>query len=64
MLTKKTFVFGNEDNIEYLVSAVIVLAHNTFYCLPDSIEIQKDIDRLQIAFNNVKLDFEEMQKYE
>lgn len=28
------------------------------------IESQKDIDSLQIAFNNVKHDFEEMQKYE
>ena len=29
-----------------------------------NIETQKDIDTLQIAFNNVKRDFEEMQKYE
>ena len=28
------------------------------------IESQKDIDNLQIAFNNVKRDFTEMQKYD
>ena len=28
------------------------------------ITTQKDIDNLQIAFNNLKRDFEEMQKYE
>lgn len=28
------------------------------------IRFQKDIDNIQIAFDNVKRDFEEMQKYE
>ena len=30
----------------------------------DVIKNQQDIDNVQIAFNNVKRDFEEMQKYE
>ncbi len=35
-----------------------------FMIEPDCIRSQKDIDNLQIAFNNVKRDFEEMQKYD
>ena len=41
--------------------------HNSeykFYLEPTYIRTQKDIDNLQIAFNNVKRDYEEMQKYE
>ena len=34
-----------------------------FYLEPTYIRNQKDIDNLQITFNNVKHDFEEMQKY-
>lgn len=44
---------------------VLFERENDYYCLKvnDTIETQKDIDNLQIAFNNVKRDFEEMQKY-
>lgn len=43
---------------------IINIQLNDFMIEPDCIGTQKDIDRLQIAFNNVKRDFEEMQKYE
>lgn len=43
----------------------IHLKKNEFWVYFDHIFYsQKDIDNLQIAFNNVKRDFEEMQKYE
>lgn len=61
---KKTFAFGTDDSIEYLVIGYIDIVYNTFYCYPDSIDSQKDIDNLQIAFNNLKRDFEEVQNYE
>lgn len=63
-ICKKTFAFGNEDNIEYLVIGVIDLVYNIFYCYPDSVESQEDIDNLQLAFNNLKQDFEECMKYD
>lgn len=48
-------------------SAVIDLDFNEF-CIDiwdeEVFETQKDIDNLQIAFNNVKRDYEEMQKYD
>lgn len=37
---------------------------NKYAVLYGAIRTQKDIDNLQIAFNNVKRDYEEMQKYE
>lgn len=43
----------------------IDLETNKFYLMCTAqIETQKDIDNLQIAFNNVKRDYEEMQKLE
>lgn len=43
---------------------IINIQLNDFMIAPDCIGNQKDIDNLQIAFNNVRRDFEEMQKYE
>lgn len=43
---------------------IINIQLGDFMIEPDCIETQKDIDNIQIAFNNVKRDFEEMQKYE
>ena len=37
---------------------------NIFMVVAGHIWTQRQIDNLQIAFNNVKRDFEEMQKYE
>ena len=48
-------------------SQIINIKENRFYIYfwdTDIIETQKDVDKLQIAFNNVKRDFEEMQKYD
>lgn len=44
----------------------INLRHSKFYIdwTNDYIDSQEDIDNLQIAFNNLRRDFEEMQKYE
>ena len=42
---------------------IINIQLGDFMIEPDCIGTQKDIDNLQIAFNNVKRDFEEMQKY-
>lgn len=61
---KKTFSFGNKDIIEYQVNGIIDLFYKTFYLYPNSIKSQKEIDYLQIAFNNLKRDFEEVQNYE
>lgn len=56
------------DNNRYFCALYIKLEpQNTFSILWSTnleFESQKDIDNLQIAFNNVKRDFEEMQKYE
>ncbi len=38
--------------------------YNVFLVTTCLIHSQKDIDDIQIAFNDVKRDFEEMQKYE
>ena len=46
------------------VFMVIDIQLDDFVIWTNSIRYQKDIDKLQIAFNNVKRDFEEMQKYE
>lgn len=56
-------------NSEFYIHAYIFpnyITHNPEYifCLePTLIKTQKDIDNLQIAFNNVRRDYEEMQKY-
>ena len=46
------------------VFMVIDIQLDDFMIWIDCIRTQKDIDNLQIAFNNVKRDFEEMQKYD
>ena len=56
-------VFSNNNN-DYLVIAYIDLNVNDFYIVPDTIYSQRNIDFTQIAFNDVKRDFEEMQKYD
>lgn len=61
---KKTYSFENDGNIKYLVIGYIDLKYSVFYLYPDSIDNQEDIDNLQIAFNNLKRDFEEVQNYE
>lgn len=56
------------DNNRYFCALYIKLEpKNTFSILWNTnleFESQKDIDNLQIAFNNVKRDFKEMQKYD
>lgn len=56
------------DNNRYFCALYIKLEpQNTFSILWNTnleFESQKDIDNLQIAFNNVKRDFKEMQKYD
>lgn len=50
---------------EFLLYQIIEIENNKFLVsMQHSIHSQKDIDNLQIAFNNVKRDFEEMQKYD
>ena len=61
---KKVSSFENDGNIKYLVIGFIDLKYSVFYLYPDSIDNQEDIDNLQIAFNNLKQDFEECMKYE
>ena len=56
-------VFSNNNN-EYLVIAYIDLNFNDFHIVPDIIYSQRNIDFTQIVFNNVKRDFEDMQKYD
>ena len=56
-------VFSNNNN-DYLVIAYIDLNLNDFYIVPGAIYSQRNIDFTQIAFNNVKRDFEEIQKYD
>lgn len=73
-LESKGYKYCKEDDIykqafennngDYLVIAYIDLRFNDFYINPDAIYSQKNIDFTQIVFNEVKLDFEEMQKYE
>lgn len=59
---EKTKMLGNYEN---LLQQVINIENDYFLVsVQHSIHTQKDIDFLQIAFNNVKRDFEEMQKYE
>ena len=43
---------------------IINIQLNIFMVVAGHIWTQRQIDSLQIAFNNVKQDFEEMQKYE
>ena len=58
---RKVFEFDNGD---YLVIAVIDLNYDAHYIMADSVAKQSDIDNLQIAFNNLKRDFKEVQTYE
>ena len=58
---KKVFAYENGD---YLVIAHIDLNYDYYFLEPDAVCKQKDIDNLQIAFNDLKRDFEEMKKYE
>ena len=59
---EKDIVIGN---YEFLLYQVIEIENNKFLVSArHCIRSQKDIDNLQIAFNNVKRDFEEMQKYD
>ena len=49
------------------ITMYIDLAKNKYFVelsIDVKIENQREIDDLQIAFNNVKRDFEEMQKYD
>ena len=43
---------------------IINIQLNNFMIVVGCIRSQKDIDNLQIAFNNVRRDFEEMKKYD
>lgn len=54
------------DYIGYgdMIIGEINVYSNVFLVKTFLINSQKDIDDIQIAFNNVKRDFEEMQKYE
>ena len=58
---RKAFTLGN---IEFIVIARFEDDFTYFGIVPDEISTQKQIDFMQIVFNNVKRDFEEMQKYE
>lgn len=54
------------DGVEYM-SMYILWADNKYFVEltnVGTIENQRQIDDLQIAFNNVRRDFEEMQKYD
>ena len=48
----------------YNVFMVITIHLDEFVIWVNYIRSQKDIDNIQIAFNNVKRDFEEMKKYD
>lgn len=59
--------FGTDNNQYYCALFIKFGKEDKFSILWNSnleFERQKDIDNLQIAFNNVKRDFKEMQKYE
>ena len=55
-----------ESNGRFMVMCIDLDKNKYFVNIPSArdIENQRTIDDLQIAFNNVKRDFEEMQKYE
>lgn len=57
----KLFIF---ENPAFFIDAYINVDFEEFYVEPYPVHCQKDIDALQIAFNNVKRDFKEMMKYE
>lgn len=50
----------------FMVMCIDLDRNKYFIVIPSgrAIENQKEIDDLQIAFNNVKRDFEEMQRYD
>lgn len=50
----------------FMVMCIDLDRNKYFVVIPSGrlIESQKDIDSFQIAFNNVRRDFEEMQKYD
>lgn len=59
---------SDDDNIVYCsyqspgAYATINLTYNSFKLELNSIEKQSDIDKIQIIFNNLRRDFEEIQK--
>ena len=59
--------FTKKNNEYYCTLCIKLEPQNTFSILWNfdlEFESQKDIDSLQIAFNNVRRDFEETQKYD
>lgn len=75
-MTKREFLINKGyDNYLYgdyrknykgcgLVIGLNDIIKERFTLYPKFIETQQDIDDIQIAFNRVKADFEEMQKYD
>lgn len=61
----KTLILKKEEvNDNVSIPKYISLKANNFFTGCYMISKQKEIDTLQIAFNNVKRDFEECMKYE
>ena len=59
------FILWTKKSGKFEKAIVLFERENDYYCLKvnDTIETQKDIDDLQIAFNNLRRDFDETQKY-
>lgn len=59
-------ILWTKKSSKFEKAIVLFERENDYYCLKvnDVIETQKDIDDLQIAFNNLRRDFDETQKYD
>ena len=62
-LDPDTLTYEYEKSLDGEIMTIYIQL-NTFMIVVGRIWTQRQIDSLQIAFNNVKRDFEEMQKYE
>lgn len=60
------YIKSIDNNDGYSIASMFIsIIRNIYYVKVDvEIETQDDIDTIQIAFNRVKSDFEEMQKYD
>ena len=62
-LDPDTLTYAYEKSLGGEIMTIYIQLNN-FMIVAGCVWTQKQIDSLQIAFNNVKRDFEEMQKYD
>lgn len=60
------FILRTKKSGKFEQAIVLFEKENDYYCVKvnDTIETQREIDDLQIAFNNLRRDFDETQKYD